>query len=185
MAVYKYRNHVEHEEAWRGVKDFPGYWISSRGIVRYRQSQADEWEVIEPYKGKDGDPWIRFNYYYQEFDGPLYFLMLRNFFEGNSLFVSFAYHDGDHWNLDLDNIYPVTRDENGIGTPIRFRVGANGTRRLDRRMKRRVRIVETGEIFNNVSELATHIEGQSNGVYLVLRGKLGSHKGLTFEWVDE
>ena len=53
---------------------------------------------------------------------------------------------------------------------------ANGTK---------VRIVETGEIFNTVFQCAKHINGSDANIHRCLRGDCETHKGYHFERVVE
>lgn len=46
---------------------------------------------------------------------------------------------------------------------------------------RRVKIVETGEIFNSMAECADHIGGFKSAISSCLRGKTHTHKGYHFE----
>ena len=48
----------------------------------------------------------------------------------------------------------------------------------------KVRIVETGEIFNNYREAAESINGNRSCVYLCLKGYRKQHLGFTFEYVE-
>lgn len=49
---------------------------------------------------------------------------------------------------------------------------------------RRVRVIETSEIFENASDCAKYIGGQRSHVSACLRGTLPNHLGYTFEYVD-
>ena len=51
--------------------------------------------------------------------------------------------------------------------------------------KRRVTIVETGEIFRSVSECAQHLNTQPSSIYKVLRGERDTHLGYTFQYYEE
>lgn len=60
--------------------------------------------------------------------------------------------------------------------------------RLDRRGRpgRRIRIVETGEIFNSISDCAKAINGSAGTIHDVLHNNRNrtSYRGLHFEFVD-
>lgn len=49
--------------------------------------------------------------------------------------------------------------------------------------KRKVRIVETGEVYDNYILAAKAINGDRSCVYLCLNGTRPKHKGYTFEYV--
>lgn len=48
-----------------------------------------------------------------------------------------------------------------------------------------VRIIETGEVFQSARVVAKHIDGAYGDVYLCLRGERYTHKGYTFEYVED
>jgi hypothetical protein len=50
---------------------------------------------------------------------------------------------------------------------------------------RRVRIVETGQVFLNAYTAARYINGHASNIYACLRGKYKTHMGYTFEYHDE
>lgn len=49
---------------------------------------------------------------------------------------------------------------------------------------RRLRIVETGEVFRTAYDCARHIGGRASNIYRVINGYRDSHLGYTFEYVD-
>lgn len=49
---------------------------------------------------------------------------------------------------------------------------------------RRLRIIETGEVFRTAYDCARHIGGNATNIYRVLNGYRNSHRGFTFEYVD-
>lgn len=50
---------------------------------------------------------------------------------------------------------------------------------------KRVRIIETGEVFDNYREAAKAINGNRSCVYLCLEGYRAHHLGYTFEYVND
>lgn len=48
-----------------------------------------------------------------------------------------------------------------------------------------VRIIETGEVLASARVVATRIDGAYGDVYQCLRGERHTHKGYTFEYVDD
>lgn len=49
--------------------------------------------------------------------------------------------------------------------------------------KRKIRIIETGDIFNGVCECANFIKGDYRNVYACLNGLRSTHRGYHFEYV--
>lgn len=50
---------------------------------------------------------------------------------------------------------------------------------------RAVRIVETGQEFRSLSDCARFLDTQTEYIYKCLVGRLRSHKGFTFAYVDK
>lgn len=48
----------------------------------------------------------------------------------------------------------------------------------------RVQIVETGEVFNSITDCAEYINGSAGTIHHVLTGQRNTHKGYHFELVD-
>lgn len=48
----------------------------------------------------------------------------------------------------------------------------------------KIRIVETGEVFNSITDCAEHINGSVGTIHHVLNGHRKTHKGYRFELVD-
>lgn len=49
---------------------------------------------------------------------------------------------------------------------------------------RRLRIIETGEVFRTAYDCARYIGGSASNIYRVINGHRGSYLGYTFEYVD-
>jgi hypothetical protein len=49
---------------------------------------------------------------------------------------------------------------------------------------RRLRIIETGEIFRTAYDCAGYIGGQASKIYAVLNGQRTTHLGYTFEYIE-
>ena len=50
---------------------------------------------------------------------------------------------------------------------------------------RKVRIVETGEEFKSLTDCARQLDTQVEYIYKCVVGRLKSHRGFTFEYVDK
>ena len=48
----------------------------------------------------------------------------------------------------------------------------------------KIRIVETGEVFDSITDCAEHINGSTGTIHHVLTGQRNTHKGYHFELVD-
>lgn len=50
---------------------------------------------------------------------------------------------------------------------------------------KKIKIKETGEVFETYAEAARAIDGHKGDILLCLRGHRQKHKGYSFEYVDE
>ena len=83
--------------------------------------------------------------------------------------------NGDPTNSAVNNLYLRKRD-----VPLSRRLNVD---RED--WGRRVRVVDTGEVFMSVRACADYIRGDYSTIYRCLRGQRKTHRGYTFEYVEE
>lgn len=162
-------------EQWRRLNRRGDCEISSEGRVR-----DDGGYIIEPDL-VDGHPYVNLRGFGWSAIGPLWTMMLDVFFVGNKDGVHFDYLDDDYMNVSLNNLIPKYvppgKDE---FQEMRVTILEDGTRQLSRRPVKRVKIVETGAIYNSVRECAEAIGGSNIVIYACLRGAERSHRGYTF-----
>ncbi len=169
------------EEEWVSMARFQGYHISTFGNIVDWKGHS-----VEPYFNDENVLCVFVSRYEWSFDGPLWMQMLRNFWGGNRIGIEFRYEDGDATNLHLHNLTPMHRDEDGYLQPVKWRIDSKGNRVIDRRLGTKyVMVKETGDIFPTVRDAAEAIGGVPTQIYAVLRGRAKSHRGFTFELVDE
>jgi len=169
------------EEEWVSMVRFQGYMISTYGNVI-------DWKgnPVDPYFNDRDVLCIKVSRYEWSYDGPLWQQMLRHFWGGNRVGIEFRYEDNDPTNLHIDNLTPMYREDDGILRPVKWRIDAAGNRVIDRRLgSQSVKIRETGDVFPTVREAAEAIGGVPTQIYAVLRGRAKTHRGFTFELVDD
>lgn len=157
------------DEVWVEVVDYPDYAVSNLGRVMNRRTNY----ILRPRDNSYGYSRVGLRKDGRTFDVYVHHLVAKAFITG--------YEDGVQIFHVLDN------SDNHVNN-LRFRKGARlGTlvRRPVRAQTRRVRIVETNQVFLTVENCARYIEGDASSIYRVLRGERATHKGLTFEYLYE
>lgn len=171
---------VWDEEYWLSCKDFPQYKISSFG--RIWDNNFDE-EIIQKFNKEVGAMYAILKSSPYEFRGATWQMMFATLFQsGWGPDISVAYRDDDPRNLSMFNLLFYKND-----IPLMFRLNyETGLWYRFRKEARKVRVIETGEVFNTVQALAKSLpNGSSNIIYLCLRGMQKTHKGLHYEWAED
>jgi hypothetical protein len=164
-------------EFWVHVPGLSGYEISSLGVVRERGT------IVEPDTYKNGDLRFVLDDGHTLFNGPAWKLMLISFYLGAMGGLEPEFRNGNRHDHSLDNLLFVGFD-NDTGDWVERRWRPRGRfRKFDARLGRRIMVLETGEIFDSLDEVAESIGGQKQNVSACLRGRLGSHRGKTFTYV--
>lgn len=158
-------------EVWKRVTDFPNYQVSSYGRVlnterdRYLTHIANSRGHLRVTLWAEGVPQVVY----------LNHLVARTFFgefEYDSR-IQVKHVNGDINDNHVDNLMLY-----------------KGTVRPDRANRKsgwgkKVKILETGEIFRTVQDCARYIGGDHSKIYAVLRGERRHHLGFKFEYYEE
>lgn len=169
---------VFDEEYWLTCHHFPLHRISSLGRIHDTEFNEDV-----PLTYSRGEIRALLKYGPDEFRGAVWQMMYATFWQsGWGIGVDISYRDEDPKNLSIFNMM-FAKD----GKPLLYRIDdETGLWVRKRKNARKVRIVETGEIFNSVPELAASLDnGSTNLIYMCLRGAAQTHKGLHYEWLDD
>jgi len=155
------------------------YEISSYGQVR----DSNSGEPPESWTERDGTPYVYISEREFGYRGPVWKLMLASFFRGDLAGVEVIHIDGNPRNLDLDNLSWYGFDKrSGQNKAIGVRV-SGGVRSLDRRLGRKIEVIEKGWVFSSIQECADAIRGDKSNIHACLQGRLKSHRGFTFRYV--
>lgn len=157
------------EVRWAVVDGFPNYEVSTLGEVYNTKFKR----YVHPRKNPEG--YLRVTLFHNGVGREKYIhvLVARAFFSDFRDNAQVTQVNGDKEDNRLENL----------------RLRGNTRPYLERERRRpwgrRVKIVETGEVFRTVGDLARYIGGDYSKVYACLRGERNHHLGYTFEYYEE
>lgn len=158
------------EEVWAPIKGFPDYAVSNLGNVKSLRFD----KLLTPRPNSYGN--LRVVLYRDKEAHDVYVsrLVAAAFTTGFIPLVRVRHHDEDKSNNYVNNLRFAGK---GLGQLVKEH---------PKPVHRRIRIVETQQVFRTVESLARHLGGNdTSSIYRVLRGERRSHKGYTFEFVED
>ncbi len=165
---------VSEQEDWVVVAEYPNYAVSNQGRVLNTQYNR----LLTPRPNDKG--YHRVTLCNQGTCREFYVHKLVAFcFFNFPLEDQVVHYDGDMANNSVRNLYLRKRVRQD--TSARPLVDTE-TEEFRRQWGKRVRIVETGEVFRTVRDCASYINGDYSSIYAVLRGHRDSHRGYTYEY---
>lgn len=158
-------------EIWLPIKEFPKYDISSDGRIR----NAMTGRIIKTFPNVRG--YLIATLYRDKVAHTVrvHRLVATTFYDCNYEGLVVNHIDGNKTNNHVSNLEWCTESENIIHA-------YRNNLRQPPRMKR-VKIVETGEIFDSMSDCARAINGSVSGIYDCETGRQNTHRGYHFEWL--
>ncbi len=157
------------EEEWKIILDYPDYMISNIGRVFSNRRN----KMVKINIDRQGYPCVNLCY-----NDGLYWarpsvhrLVAFAFVDGYFESAVVNHIDGVKQNSAASNLEWITHGDN-----VRHAV-ALGLK------PRRIRIVETRDVFLSVASCARYIGGNLDAILRCLNGKQRTHKGYTFEYV--
>ena len=166
---------------WLPIKDFPSYDINQYGDVRnihtkhIKMKRTNAWGYNDvKLKGKDKKIHTKL----------VHRLVAKTFYdisEERSNILQVNHIDGNKTNNFIANLEWVTGKQNvqhAYDTGIRKPSGGRGK-------IRRIKNLETGEIFDNMAECAKSVNGDSGNISRCVRGLIKSYKGYHFVEADD
>lgn len=156
---------------WKEYPYVPGVYVSTAGeVIKY---VFGKWIVCEDYPAKGGYRRVLIddNHY------PMVNVVVAETFIPNPYNKPEVNHiDGDKTNNHVWNLEWVTKSENMLHA---YRTG------LIKPRSRPIKIIETGEVFENQYKCAETIGGNQQNISACLNGKRHKCMGYHFEYVDE
>jgi hypothetical protein len=159
-------------EIWVPVVGFDRYEVSDQGRVRNSKTGR----VLKPGSLPSGHMQVALRRFGKNERRYIHRLVAMAFIENPENFPIVRHLDDVPSNNVIHNLAWGTYADNNADA---YRNGRNM-----RGPKRRVRVLETGEVFSSISECARSIEANSGHVFGVLQGLRKRAKGLTFEYAD-
>ena len=166
-------------ERFAKIKGYPKYEVSSDGYVKSLTTNR----IMKPSEAYGGYLHVKL------FDGrkhhskAVHRIVAESFAEGPYDGLEVNHIDGNKHNNSLDNLEWCTHSEN---TRHAIRTGLFIPYKLPPRPHegRRVRIVETGQVFDSLTRCADSIGGVKQGIYQCLAGTKKTYKGYRYEEVE-
>lgn len=160
-------------EEWVPIREAPDYYISSSGKVWSTITDR----LLKPGLAGKGYPFVWLTLNGQKFQRYVHILVAQHFVPGEDFSLEVNHKDLDKTNANNSNLEWTTHKENQEHAQRAGRFSNSG------RTKTRIRIIETGEIFESQHSCARAIGGRQSSIHACLSGRLKSHLGYTFEYV--
>lgn len=156
-------------EEWAYIDDFPEYMVSNLGRV---VNLKFDW-MLKPQATDRGYMKVILRKDKKSYQHYVHQLVAAGFLADFRRGIRISHIDKDLSNNEVTNLKRMvgaTRGEIIYDSP---RISA-----------RRLRIIETGEVFRTAYDCARYIGGNASSIYRVLNGYRETHLGYTFEYVD-
>ena len=172
---------TEHiKEIWKDIDGFPHYQVSTLGRVRNKDTSY----LIKPLLSASGYMCVRIRRQPGDYDKPavnIHRAVAEAFLEGYEPGLQVNHKDGNKLNNIVSNLEWCTRKENSQHA---MRMGLFKPEAPEP-PKRKVRIVETGEVFDSIRDCAKAIDVAEQHVWACLNGHRHTRLGLHFEYYSD
>lgn len=162
-----------HEE-WKHIEGHPNYKISNTG--RLKSKARGDWRDIRSSEDRYGYEKVVLCTDGSSTYKTVHQLVAKAFVDGYEPGLQINHINGNKHDNRAENLEWVT-----VGDNIRHAYNTG----LNHGPCKKVRIVETNEIYDSEVECAKAVNGQKSGVNGCLRGRRRTHKGYHYEYIDE
>ena len=169
---------------WSKINGFPNYSVSNTGKIRNDLSG----KIKSPIEGATG--YLNIDLYSggKRTKAKIHRLVGEAFIPNPDNKPEVNHIDGDKHNNNVENLEWVTHSENirhafstGLMNPSRSMLGRKNPNAG--RPGKPIRIIETGEEFNSITECEKAINGNNRHICDCLSGRQKTHKGYHFEYI--
>lgn len=177
----------DRDEIWKDIDGFPGYQAGSYGNIRSflnnRWGIGDAYHILIPVLDKEtGYLKVNLQKNGKGYTKSVHTIIAEAFHDGKHPGLDVNHIDGNKLNNNASNLEWCTRKEN------MKHAYENGLWSPDHVYKTRpVKILETGETFNSLTDCAKAIGGRPHTISMCLSDKYNrsKHKGVHFEYIDD
>ena len=163
-------------EDWIQIKEFPKYEVSNLGNIRNRQRNTP----VTTKKKKNGYPHVGLYKNGKRINKYVHRLVAENFCNNGDKTLEVNHIDGNKQNNSANNLEWCTKSYNAL------HAFQNGLRIAPISPNaKKVKIEETGDVYNSIRECVRSINGDRKSVYDCLRGHQQTHKGLHIRYVED
>lgn len=161
----------DEEEKWAIIEDFPNYAVSTHGRVKNVKMGGRILKGTYDSYGNCRVHLVRGN---EKHNKLVHRLMAKAFLPGFEEVYKIKHINKSNRQNQIQNLKLGQGRRTGV---VR--------RDIEPPLFRKIRVVETEQVFMNVTSCARYFNCDKSTIYKVLRGDRESHLGLTFEWYIE
>lgn len=177
----------DQDEIWKDIDGFPGYQAGSYGNIRSflnnRWGIRDTYHILIPSLDKEtGYLKVNLQKNGKGYTKSVHAIIAEAFHDGKHPGLDVNHIDGNKLNNNASNLEWCTRKEN------MKHAYENGLWSPDHAYRTRpVKILETGETFDSLTDCAKAIGGRPHTISMCLSDKYNrsKHKGVRFEYIDD
>lgn len=158
-------------ELWVPIKDFDGYEVSSNGRIKNSKTGR----ILRTQINSRGYTQVCIRKNNKQYAQRVHRLVANSFYDTDREDLDVNHIDGNKNNNFIGNLELCTRKEN-----IEHALNHD----LMKPKRTRIMIIETGKVYNSISDCSRDIGGDHAQIRRCLNGKEKSCKGYHFKTVD-